>query len=205
MDKVRLTRIQNRLDYRHKFVVPRKNKACGLVLFWKDEFNLEVKTFLKNHIDTTINKTTEDEWRFTGLYDEPDTSKRHESWDRLCNLKNGGSMTWILADDFNEITRQSEKKGGRVRPHSQMQPFRKALDEYGFMDMGFVGSKFTWHKHLTDYIVWEWLDRVVATNSWFTKFSNTKIYHLDVTISDHKPLWIVPEVMDGKQQWPFHF
>ena len=86
-----------------------------------------------------------------------------------------------------------------------MQPFRKALDEYGFMDMGFVGSKFTWHKHLTDYIVWEWLDRVVATNSWFTKFSNTKIYHLDVTISDHKPLWIVPEVMDGKQQWPFHF
>ena len=105
MDKVRLTRIQNRLDYRHKFVVPRKNKACGLVLFWKDEFNLEVKTFLKNHIDTTINKTTEDEWRFTGLYDEPDTSKRHESWDRLCNLKNGGSMTWILANDFNEITR----------------------------------------------------------------------------------------------------
>ena len=86
-----------------------------------------------------------------------------------------------------------------------MQLFHKALNEYGFMDMGFIGSNFTWHKHLTNYTVWEWLNRAVATNSWFTKFSNTKIYHLDVTILDHKPLWIVPEVMDDKQQWPFCF
>jgi len=104
-DEARLTRIQNRLDYKHKFVVPRKNKASGLVLFGKDEFNLEVQTFSKNHIDTTINKNTEDEWRFTGFYDEPDTSKRHESWDRLCSLKNRGSVTWICTSDFNEITR----------------------------------------------------------------------------------------------------
>ena len=120
-------------------------------------------------------------------------------------FENRGSVTWICTSDFNEITTQSEKKGGRVRPHSQMQPFHEALDEYGFMDMGFVGLNFTQHKHLTDYTVWEWLDRVVATNSWFTKFPNTKIYHLDVTILDHKPPWIVPEVMDGKQQWPFRF
>ena len=107
MDKVRLTRIQNRLDYRHKFVVPRKNKACGLVLFWKDEFNLEVKTFLKNHIDTTINKNTEKEWRFTGFYGELDTHRRHESWTKLRNLKTRGSTPWLCAEDFNEITRQS--------------------------------------------------------------------------------------------------
>ena len=68
-------------------MVPRQEKAGGLVLFWKDEFNLEVQSFSKNHIDTIINKNTEDDQRFMGFYDEPDTSKRHKSWDRLCSLK----------------------------------------------------------------------------------------------------------------------
>ena len=60
-DEARLTWIQNRLDYKHKFMVPRQKKAGGLVLFWKDEFNLEVQSFSKNHIDTIINKNTEDD------------------------------------------------------------------------------------------------------------------------------------------------
>lgn len=86
-----------------------------------------------------------------------------------------------------------------------MQPFRDVLDECGFMDMGFVGSLYTWHRHYTNYTVWERLDRVMATNDWFAKLLETKIRHLDVTTSDHKPLWIVPEAMECRQQWPFWF
>ena len=37
---------------------------------------------------------------------------------------------------------------------------------------------------------------MVATNDWFSMFPDTKIYHLDVTTSDHKPIWIVQEGMD---------
>ena len=69
-----------------------------------------------------------------------------------------------------------------------MQAFRDVLDECGFMDLGFVGTMFTWHKHFADYTVWERLDRVVATNDWFSNFSDTKVYHLDVTASDHKAI-----------------
>ena len=74
------------------------------------------------------------------------------------------SAPWICAGDFNEITKQSEKRGGRIQPHGQMQAFREVLDECGFIDLGFVGSEFTWHKHFADYTVWERLDRAVATS-----------------------------------------
>ena len=32
-----------------------------------------------------------------------------------------------------------------------------------------------------------------------------KVYHLDITTSDQKPLWIVPEIMESFQQRPFQF
>lgn len=32
-----------------------------------------------------------------------------------------------------------------------------------------------------------------------------KVYHLDITTSDQKPLWIVPEIMESYQQRPFQF
>ena len=121
------------------------------------------------------------------------------------NLKTQSQAPWLCAGDFNEVTKQSEKLGGRTRPHNQMQAFRDILEECGIMDLGFVGSKFTWHKHYDNFTVWERLDRVVATNEWFYLFSNTQVRHLDVTTSDHKPLLINPDGMDCKQQRPFRF
>ena len=38
--------------------------------------------------------------------------------------------------------------------------------------------------------VWERLDRAVVTNDWFSMFLDTKVYHLDATISNHKALLI---------------
>ena len=175
------------------------------MIFWKEDFDLSVETFSPNHIDSTINKGKDNEWRFTAFYGEPDARFRYESWAKLRTLKSRSSSPWICAGDFIEITRQSKKLGGRTRLHNQMQPFREVLDDYGFMDMGFVGAPFTWHKHYADYTVWERLDRAVATNDWFSMFSETKIHHLDVTTSDHKALWIVPEKMECGFQKPFRF
>lgn len=68
--------------------------------------------------------------------------------------------------DFNEITKQDEKMGGAFRPHNQMQLFRDVIDECNFMDLGYVGPKFTWSKHFENgHSIWERLDRGLATNS----------------------------------------
>ena len=142
-DRARLELVQRKIQFKHMFDVPRRNKAGGLVLFWKEDFKLDIATFSANHIDTIINKNQEDEWRFTGFYGEPDTQKRHESWTKLRQLKRRSGSPWLCAGDFNEIVQQSEKQGGRARPHSQMQLFRDTLDECEFMDLGFVGFPFT--------------------------------------------------------------
>lgn len=80
-----------------------------------------------------------------------------------------------------------------------MQPFCKASDECGFMDMGFVGLEFTCHKHFVDSSMWERLDRAMEINNWFLIFLETKVYHLGVTSLDHKPMWIIPEVIECRQ------
>jgi len=56
------------------------------MLYWKETMNLKVETSLKNHIDCIIGKGSEGAWRFTGFYGEPNTLKRHESWDLLRQL-----------------------------------------------------------------------------------------------------------------------
>ena len=77
------------------------------------------------------------------------------------------------------------------RPHCQMQQFRKVIDECGFMDLGFQGSKFTWSKHFENKSsIWERLDRCLVTNSWFMKFAGSRVFHLTCTSSDHIPILI---------------
>ena len=75
-NEAKLTNIQNIINWKNKFIVPRRNKEDGLVLFWKEDFDLEIESFSKNHIDTMINKNKEDEWRFMGLYGELETQKK---------------------------------------------------------------------------------------------------------------------------------
>lgn len=71
--------VQRRIQFKNLFEVPRRNRASGLAIIWKEDFNLEIETFSNYHIDTTINKNKDDEWRFTGFYRESDTQLGHEA------------------------------------------------------------------------------------------------------------------------------
>ncbi|KAL4620439.1 hypothetical protein ACB092_06G154000 [Castanea dentata] len=71
-------------------------------MYWKEEFDLRIETFSKNHIDATICKNKEGEWRFIGFYGEPDTQLRHEAWAHLRNLRTRSQAPWLCAGDFNE-------------------------------------------------------------------------------------------------------
>ena len=84
-----------------------------------------------------------------------------------------------------------------------MEAFRDVLDECEFKDLGFMGGKYTWYKGMGGgNIIWERLDRAVATTDWLDMFPATKVVHLECGSSDHKPLIIRLKGIQIKQRRP---
>ena len=111
-DDARLEFVQRSIGFDHRWVVPRVGRSSGLVLYWKALVNLMVEDSDRHYIDAVINKNTENEWRLTRFYGEPNTARRHEAWTKLKALKSQPKKPWLCFGDFNEITKQEEKQGG---------------------------------------------------------------------------------------------
>ena len=107
-DNVRLEIVQKSIEHDHRWVVPRAGQGGGLALFWKSSINLTVIGSSKYYIDATIDKNSEDEWRFTSFYGEPETARRGEAWEQLKYLNSQTNIPWFCVGDFNEITRQDK-------------------------------------------------------------------------------------------------
>ena len=88
-----------------------------------------------------------------------------------------------------------------------MQLFREAVDACSFLDIGYLGSKFTWSKHyVSGQSIWERLDRAFCTNGWLQRFARTQVFHLHNTTLGHVPIWIVPYGLDPPPiSKPFRF
>ena len=178
----------------------------GLVLLWRSDFDLTVVNSSLNYIDAVINAGKENPWRFTGFYGYPETHKHSESWNVLRALNHFFPLRWLCVGDFNEIVKPHEKLGGRARPENRMRDFRDVLDECSFVDLGYVGQKYTWNKRLAGGItVWERLDRAVANTQWLSLFPGSSVTHLDSAFSYHKPLIIHPDGIPIKKLRPWRF
>ena len=86
--------------------MPRVGRSGGLVLYWKASINLTVEGSDRYYIDAVIDKNSENEWRLTGFYGEPDTARRHEARAKLKALNSQPEKPWLCYRDFNEIIRQ---------------------------------------------------------------------------------------------------
>ncbi|KAK4387745.1 hypothetical protein Sango_2381100 [Sesamum angolense] len=84
--------------------VPAQGKSGGLALLWLKSVTVLLQNFSRNHIDVSVQLDENlDWWRFTGIYGEPDTSKRDRTRNLLSRLHNQSNRAWICAGDFNEI------------------------------------------------------------------------------------------------------
>ena len=98
-------------------------------MYWKEEIRLDIQMYSQTHIDALVDRGAEvGWWHLTRFYKEPDTAKRPESWAKLKHLRGTSSLPWLVIGDFNEITRLSEKEGGKVRPNQQMERFTDGIN-----------------------------------------------------------------------------
>lgn len=84
-----------------------------------------------------------------------------------------------------------EKRGGRPHPFNLLQGFVEVVNNCGFIDLGFVGEKYTWEKSRgTKNWIQERLDRGLVNRAWSDMFPQVEIQVLEVATSDHLPLYL---------------
>ncbi|XP_020595831.1 uncharacterized protein LOC110035859 [Phalaenopsis equestris] len=111
---------------------------------------------------------------------------RKELWNRLINISQQMSSSWVVGGDFNCITSIAEKSGGRVPNLVKMNNFSDNIHRAGLFDLGFKGPAFTWKRGA----IWERFDRMLVNDAWFNHFLLTFVTHLSLAGSDHRPILI---------------
>jgi exonuclease III len=193
MEQDKLEWFRWKLEMPHMMVKNCEGRSGGLVLFWKREVNLKVIGFMSRyHIDTEITEPDGFVWRFTGIYGDPRTDGKENTWRLMRTLRHQNNKPWLCGGDFNEILHPWEKEGGVPRPQACMDRFKETLELCELDDLRFVGDAFTWrnNNHDANKYIRERLDRAVATQSWRDRFPGYKVVNGDPRHSDHRPIII---------------
>ena len=191
LDENRLEMLRCLWRFGGKFVVPSRGQSGGLAMFWSGHTGVSISSYSQHHIDAILDFQSNDPWRFTGFYGSPTVEGKSAAWGILRTLHTHHNLPWLCVGDFNELLSSNEKWGKRPRPEHQMSQFRQAVDDCGFMDLGFVGPAFTWCNNQTGASwVLERLDRCFATSDWLVRFPNCRVHHMHAVFSDHSPLWM---------------
>ena len=98
----------------------------------------------------------------TFVYGNPVVRHRDHVWERLSRMSTTRNGAWFMIGDFNEITGNHEKRGGRRRLESSFLPFRTMLDNCGMLDFPYKGNSFSWVGKRRSGKVKCKLDRAVA-------------------------------------------
>ncbi|XP_060965523.1 uncharacterized protein LOC133034453 [Cannabis sativa] len=177
------------LGFEGCFVVEYQGRSGGLAMLWKNQEKVSVDTFSENHIDCKVSFEGQREFRFTGVYGEPNRSLIRKTWDLLTTLLSRSTLPWCLMGDFNNVLNQSEKVGGQPYPVWLIEGFQEAILLCGLRDMEMHGHPFTWEKS-RDSPSWigARLDRALVNNDWLSIFPTAQLTNLESSPSDHSPL-----------------
>ncbi|XP_021600662.1 uncharacterized protein LOC110606213 [Manihot esculenta] len=126
-------------------------------------------------------------------------SQKGERADRIRKLHNDRKMKgslFIMSVRIDDDVVFKEMRGARPQPRALIQGFREAVCDAGLTDFPMGGYPFTWeHGKDSDHWIEEKLDRVLVSNGWRYKFSYAQAYTLDITASDHLPIFLEVQSM----------
>ncbi|XP_074342035.1 uncharacterized protein LOC141679431 [Apium graveolens] len=170
-------------------------QSGGVALLWRNKDEVVLKSLNKNHIDVVIKSKGGLEYRLTGIYGEPDMSKRKETWDLIRRLSAVNSLPWCLIGDMNNVLSQNDKRGGRPYPQYLLQGFQAILNDCELIDMDLCGYQYTWERGSdSENSIEVRLDRALVTQDFLSMFTNARLTNLEVSTSDHCPLWLETQI-----------
>lgn len=110
----------------------------------------------------------------------------------LRQLSQQSSLPWFVIGDLHNITDHEDKRGGRRYLEWLLQGFKEAIMDCNLIDMDLVGYPYTREKSKgTSAWVELRLDRALVTQQWLDIHRNATLFNLEVTTSDHTPIFLV--------------
>ena len=197
----------NRLGFFLMSQVAAPSSSGGLVLSRLPRVDLESFTSNKNNISTWCYfDPPQSPWILSCVYGPLNRSDRLDFWDTFVAIGDGFEASWLCIGDFNSVLDQSKKIGGRHVASSSNCSFRKFIDHFGMIDVGFVGNPFTWgnnRKGLEN--IKERLDRGLASPSWVHLHPDFSLIHLPALNSVHNPISLNTNTTSYFLPIPFRF
>ena len=187
-----MERIRRQLRFDQCEVVESMNKAGGMMALWNYEvIVMDIKTTAFT-MEFQIKDTEKNEdWWFIGIYASADDQIRRKQWEVVQRRKVLWGHKWIITGDFNDITSNEEKWGGRKREQGSFQDFNNFIEHNGLIDIGFEGNPWTWSNHWShEGEIKQRLDRALVSHDWSQIFDRTIVKHIEILGSDHSMLLI---------------
>ncbi|KAF9608733.1 hypothetical protein IFM89_010865 [Coptis chinensis] len=180
--------------------LPSQGLSGGLWILWERSVVVEVimseSWFIHCKLSVKVNGVNEC-FLLSCVYGNSKSFIRRLQWPVFTMFKLTNDESWLLMGDFNEITCQEEKCGGKLFNYSKVRTFLDMMDDCELLDLGFVGSIYTWtNRQNGRHRIWERIDRMMANEVWRSRFSDCRVLHEVPTSSDHKFL-ILKLIQDG--------
>ncbi|KAF9608966.1 hypothetical protein IFM89_012143 [Coptis chinensis] len=167
------------------FVVASRGLAGGLWCMWEADLDIQY---------------------ISCIYGSPQPLTRRNQWQLLESFLPPNDAPWLCIGDFNDVACIDEKRGGPPVPASQIKHFTEAIQNCMLMDVGFIGSPYTWCNNQQGLRrVFKRLDRAMCNAQWRTLFPNAQLHHVLTVDSDHKLLMLDCVPMLKKLKRPFRF
>ncbi|KAJ8766210.1 hypothetical protein K2173_021727 [Erythroxylum novogranatense] len=143
------------------------------------------------------------------LLQTPMPKRNEPNIEDICNKVLGTRFEYIIGLRFDpKLTTSSSSRlsnmalirandgvvqGGNPQPDRLMMGFKEAVADSQLIDLGMQGYGFTWSRG-NDVAgrIEERLDRALACSRWIRKFPYYKVSNLEVTSSDHSPIFLEP-------------
>ena len=83
-------------------------------------------------------------WLLSAIYGSPRFRERCILWNNHRVLSVRHNLPWAVMGDFNDVTKEEEKKGGNGICRTRVFEYTDCMDFCNLLDLGFSGSIFTW-------------------------------------------------------------